>query len=104
MIRVTVLYPYTEGSRFDHEYYATKHLALVQELYSDIMTGYEMLKGAPDPDGNPPAFEAVAHLKFTSREAYLERRKATRPQIVADAPNVTDIKPITLLTEVAAEG
>ena len=104
MIRVTILYPNTEGGRFDHDYYTSKHAALVQELYGDSLTAFEMLKGSADPDGNPPAFVATANLDFTSREAYLERRAVSRPQIVADAPNFTDIRPITLLSEVTAQG
>ena len=30
MIRVTVLYPNTEGSKFDLKYYIEKHMALVK--------------------------------------------------------------------------
>ena len=32
MIKVTVLYPNEEGKTFDHSYFASTHLALVQKL------------------------------------------------------------------------
>ena len=31
MIRVSVLYPNEPGARFDHQYYATKHVQLLNE-------------------------------------------------------------------------
>ncbi|NIP71939.1 MAG: EthD family reductase, partial [Gammaproteobacteria bacterium] len=35
MIRVSVLYPYTEGARFDADYYANHHMALVRERFAE---------------------------------------------------------------------
>ncbi|WP_122659812.1 EthD family reductase, partial [Pseudomonas viridiflava] len=32
MIKVSVLYPYKEGARFDHDYYRDQHMPLVQSL------------------------------------------------------------------------
>jgi len=102
MIRVTVLYPYDGGTRFDHDYYATKHLALVKEVMGDALKSVEFVRGISDPDGNPPAYIAIANLLYGSKEDYLERRTASRPRIVADAPNFTDYKPITVISEVTA--
>jgi len=31
MVRVTVLYPNESAKRFDHDYYASKHLPMVME-------------------------------------------------------------------------
>ena len=30
MIKVTVMYPYTEGARFDHAYYRDRHMPMVK--------------------------------------------------------------------------
>ena len=47
MVRVTVLYPNESGKRFDHDYYASKHLPMVMER----------LKGSGMLDGRlPPGF------------------------------------------------
>jgi hypothetical protein len=46
MVRVTVLYPNETGKRFDHAYYAKKHLPMVMErLKSSGLLRYEVDKG-----------------------------------------------------------
>jgi uncharacterized protein (TIGR02118 family) len=30
MIKVNVMYPYTEGARFDHAYYCDRHMPMVK--------------------------------------------------------------------------
>jgi hypothetical protein len=46
MVRVTVLYPNESGKRFDHAYYAGKHLPMVMErLKGSGMFRYEVDKG-----------------------------------------------------------
>jgi hypothetical protein len=45
MIRVTVLYPNEPGKRFDHAYFATKHLPMVIERLKGFgMVRYEVLQ------------------------------------------------------------
>ena len=100
MIRVLILYPRDGGTTFDHEYYATKHLELVKEVNGDALKSIEFARGISDPDGNPPAFVAMASLLFDSKEAYLEKRAASRARIVADVPKFTDYRPITQIGEI----
>ena len=46
MVRVTVLYPNESAKRFDHEYYARKHMPMVMErLKGSGMLRYEVDKG-----------------------------------------------------------
>jgi hypothetical protein len=46
MVRVTVLYPNESAKRFDHDYYASKHLPMVMErLKGSGMLRYEVDKG-----------------------------------------------------------
>jgi uncharacterized protein (TIGR02118 family) len=101
MIRVLVLYPREGGTRFDHEYYATKHLDLVKEVMGDTLKSIEFAKGISDPDGNPPAFVAMASMLFDSKEAHLEKRAACRARIAADIPKFTDCRPITQIGEIS---
>ena len=101
MIRVLILYPRDGGTTFDHEYYATKHLELVKEVNGDALKSIEFARGTSDPEGNPPAFVAMASLLFYSKEAYLEKRAASRARIVADVPKFTDYRPITQIGEIS---
>jgi uncharacterized protein (TIGR02118 family) len=103
MLRITVLYPSEGGTRFDHDYYATQHVALVRDVYGDRLLDIEVTRGVEDADGNPPAYVATAHLLFADfDDEYMSRRAVGRPRIAADAPNFTDIRPITYVGEIAS--
>ncbi len=68
MVRVTVLYPNESAKRFDHDYYASKHLPMVMErLKGSGMLRYEVDKGLAGggPGGSPP-FVAACHLYFNA--------------------------------------
>ena len=60
MIKVTVMYPYTEGARFDHTYYRERHMPMVKAALGSACAYYTVDKGltgrAP---GEPPAFVAM---------------------------------------------
>ena len=46
MVRITVLYPNESAKRFDHDYYARKHMPMVMErLKGSGMLRYEVDKG-----------------------------------------------------------
>jgi uncharacterized protein (TIGR02118 family) len=59
MVRISVLYPNEPGKRFDHTYYAQKHLPLVMDRLKGYgMLRYEVARGGrgsagarPDPPG-----------------------------------------------------
>src|SRR5690349_18689692 len=45
MIKVSVMYPNTPGSRFDHDYYRDKHMPLVKARMGDACQSYTIDKG-----------------------------------------------------------
>ena len=63
MIKVTVLYPNEDGKKFDHSYWSSTHLNLIQSLLGPMgLVNTEMEKGVSGTDPNsPPPFIAVAH-------------------------------------------
>ena len=101
MIKVTVLYPNEEGKKFDHGYWTTTHLNLVQSLLGPMgLVNGEMEKGVSGTDPNsPPPYIAVAHLYFDKVEdvhaAFTEHAGA----IIGDISNYTDIKPQFQISE-----
>ena len=101
MIKVTVLYPNEEGTKFDHGYFTTTHLNLVQSLMSPMgLVNVEMEKGISGADPNAPApFIAIVHLYFNTVEevhtAFMEHAGA----IMGDISNYTDIKPQIQISE-----
>lgn len=101
MIKVSVLYPNDEGSRFDMDYYLAMHIPLVESKLGDAcrqITVEAGLSGAA-PDAKPP-FACAGHMLFDSVEAYLEAFGPHVEAIMGDIPNYTDVEPVVQVGEV----
>jgi uncharacterized protein (TIGR02118 family) len=95
MVRVTVLYPNETGKRFDHAYYAKKHLPMVMErLKSSGILRYEVDKGlAGGAPGAPAPFVAACHLYFNAAADFQKGIGAHGTEIMSDIPNYTAPRP-----------
>jgi uncharacterized protein (TIGR02118 family) len=102
MIRVSVLYPDTVGGKFDHEYYASTHMKLVNDrLTSLALVRSEIDKGiAGAAPGAPAPFVAAGHLYFNSVEEFQSAFGAHSAEIMADIPNYTNIEPQIQISEI----
>ena len=93
MIRLSVLYPKTEGATFDHDYYRDSHVPLVVSTWG--VERYEVDKGINGP------FEAAVHLFFDSMDALGEAMAVEGTSaVIQDVPNYTTINPQQQLSEV----
>lgn len=103
MIRVSVLYPFAEGARFDHGYYRDKHMPLLKERMGEACRGYQVDKGlgggAP---GSKPAYEAMCHILCDSVESFQAAFGPHAREINGDVKNYTDIRPVMQISEVVA--
>ncbi|WP_151638692.1 EthD family reductase [Noviherbaspirillum aerium] len=101
MIKVSVMYPYTSGARFDHEYYRDKHMPMVKRLMGDSCLNYTVDKGlsggAPD---SPAPYVAMCHIFSESLEAFQTGFGPHAKEILADIANYTDITPVRQISEV----
>ena len=102
MIALTVLYPKTAESRFDMDYYLTKHVPLTRERVTpagaigiDLEEG--LAGGAPD---SPPAYAMIGHIKFNTIEELQAALAAHGPELIADIPNFTDVQPLLQISRV----
>jgi uncharacterized protein (TIGR02118 family) len=102
MVRVTVLYPNESAKRFDHDYYARKHMPMVMErLKGSGMFRYEVDKGlAGGGPGAPAPFVAACHLYFNAVADFQKGIAAHGTEIMDDIPNYTDISPQIQISEV----
>ena len=104
MIKVTVMYPYTEGARFDHAYYRDRHMPMVKARLGSACAYYTVEKGlsgrAP---GSPPAFVAMCAFICASLEGYQAAMQAHGGEVRGDIANYTDIVPVVQLSEVVVE-
>jgi len=57
MIRVSILYPRSEGTTFDIDYYVSKHMPLVQKELGDTLKGYGVDEGIRR--GHPTPYHCV---------------------------------------------
>jgi uncharacterized protein (TIGR02118 family) len=101
MIKVSVLYPYEKGKKFDMEYYCAKHLPMVQQKAGAACRSVEADQGLSGGEpGTPPGFIAMGHLYFDSIEAFQAAFAPHAAAIMADIPNYTDIVPMLQISEV----
>jgi len=104
MIKATVMYPYTEGARFDHAYYRDRHMPMVQARLGSACAYYTVEKGlAGRAPGAPPAFVAMCAFICDSVEAYEAAMQEHRAEILGDIANYTDITPVLQVSEVVVE-
>ena len=93
MIRLSVLYPTTEGATFDHDYYRDKHVPLAVKTWG--LDGAEIDKGIDGP------YEAAVHFKFESLEAMgAAMGSPGTGDVMADVANYTTIQPQLQTSEV----
>jgi len=104
MIKVTVLYPKTPGSRFDFDYYLTKHMPLsiarLGEAMQSITVERVLDPGAPWPAS---AYYAVCSFVCESQEAYEAAFLPHMAELQGDTPNYTDVTQQVLVTEIALQ-
>ena len=101
MIKMSVYYPAAGGSTFDHDYYRTRHMPLIQERLGDACLRYEIDRGLAGREaGSAPEFVAACHVYSPSLEIFQAALAPHRAEISADVANYTDIAPIVQISEV----
>ena len=88
MIKVSVMYPNTEGARFDHAYYRDKHMPLLKSRMGDACRYYTVDRGlAGGAPGAPAPYIGMCHIFCDSVESFqaagfvLERIVPTRSSV-----------------------
>lgn len=101
MIKVSVLYPYAEGKKFDIAYYCDKHIPMVKEKLGAACKRVEVDQGVGGGQpGSKPAFFAMGHLIFDSADAFQKAFGPHADAIMKDIPNYTDVPPVIQVNEI----
>lgn len=104
MIKVSVMYPYTEGAKFDHDYYRDRHLPLLKTKMGKACLRYTIDKGlAGGAPGAPMPYVALCHIYCESLEAFQTGFGPHAAEIAADIPNYTALTPVVQISEVVVE-
>jgi len=101
MMRVSVMYPYRKGARFDFDYYVGKHIPAALELMGSAVRAVTIERGLdPGPPWPPPTYACVCHFLCETLEGY---QKAIAPHAATlqnDLANYSDIAPLIQVGEV----
>ena len=101
MIKVSVLYPNGNGTRFDMTYYLTSHMPMVKQKIGAPLKGMSVDAGiGTAPPGTQAPFTAIAHLLFESADAFGAAFAQHGAEIMADVPNYTNIQPLVQISEI----
>jgi len=101
MIKLTVLYPNTEGKKFDKEYYINTHMPLSIELQGTGVKRVEVEFGfSGGLPGSKPPFIAICHFLYDSFEAFQNAFMPHAETLMKDIANYTDIETVIQFSEV----
>ena len=100
MIKVNVMYPYTEGARFDHAYYRDRHMPMVKARLGSACAYYTVEKCLA---GRAPTYVAMCAFICDSVEGYEAAMQEHRAEVLRDIANYTDIAPVLQFSEIVVE-
>jgi len=101
MIKVSVMYPNSEGSTFDMAYYLATHIPLVRQKLGAALKGVAVEQGLGGAEpGSPAPYLALGHLLFDSVEAFQTSFTPHAQALLGDIPNFTNTQPTIQISEV----
>ncbi len=103
MIKISILYPNSKGSRFDFSYYIETHMPMSIGLLS-AYPGYRGVSVEQGLGGGIPGTEAtyvaLCHFLFDSMENFMAAFTPHAATLQGDMPNYTDIEPVVQFSQV----
>ncbi len=101
MVKVTIMYPNSDGKTFDMDYYANTHMPLVADLMGESLKKLSIDKGISGRTPEEPIpYLAIGYLYFDELSDYREAFGPNAEKIVGDIPNFTNVQPIVQISEV----
>jgi uncharacterized protein (TIGR02118 family) len=102
MLRVSAVYPNTQGSRFDGTDYVQRHRPFARGLLDPLgLRDLRITLGTAGLDGAPPPYWAISELIFDDRAAFDGAMAACGEALFADAPHYTDVAPVLQVSVLA---
>ena len=95
MLAVTILYPRTDDSTFDMDYYTSTHMPMLAEALGDACQGWGAANIA---DGK---YAAMGWAVVSDQASWGAAMKEHGAKIMGDVPNYTNVRPEMLIGEIA---
>src|ERR1700676_2495528 len=90
MVKVSVLYPNPEDTKFDMTYYLNNHIPMVRGLLGSALKGVSVEQGiSGEEPGLPAPYITTAHLLFDSVQAFQASFGSRAQEIMEDIPKYT---------------
>ena len=101
MPSLSVVYPRTPGTTFDFDYYRSKHMPLVTQLWGNAgLAGGEALLGKSTPDGSEAPYFAIGIIHFDTAEALRAALAGEHAsEIIGDIAKFTDAEPVIQIND-----
>ena len=97
---LSLLYPFQPDARFDETDYFERHIPLVRERWRPLgLIGIRVVRGISTLAGDPPAYQMMAFVSFTSAQAMREALAKYSEEVFASIRRYTDIQPIVQISE-----
>jgi len=101
LIKVSVVYPNSEGKNFNMDYYCSKHIPLVKSLLGNALKGATVEKGiGGGTPGSTAPYAGMGNMYFNSVEEFGNAFGPNSNKIMGDLPNFTNIEPVIQVSEV----
>lgn len=103
MVKICILYPNTQGARFDLAYYVQTHMPMSIDLLSQhpgfqgVSVEHGLAGGVP---GTEAAYIAMCHFQFDRVESFMDAFTPHAAKLQADMPNYTNIEPVIQVNNV----
>ncbi|MFZ3084772.1 EthD family reductase [Rhodoferax ferrireducens] len=103
MVKISILYPNSKGSRFDLSYYSQTHMPMAIDLLG-THTGFKGVSvehglGGAIP-GTEATYVAMCHYHFDAVESFMAAFTPHAATLQNDMQNYTDIEPVIQVNEV----
>ncbi|MDF1699051.1 MAG: EthD family reductase, partial [Saprospiraceae bacterium] len=96
-----ILYPNDEGKTFNMDYYSSKHMPMLVEIFGDKLKKIEIDKCVSGRTPKDPCpYLTIGHLYFESLSDYRDSFSAHADTIRGDIPNYTNVRPMIQISEV----
>ena len=101
MTKVAIMYPSGDDHTFDMDYYTSKHMPMVANLFGEPLRHWAIDMGVSGRTPEEPmTYVAIGYFYFDSIQAYGEAFGANAEKILGDIPNYTNIQPVVQISEV----
>lgn len=92
---ITILYPRTDDSTFDMDYYTSSHMPMFAEVLGEACKGWG---AATVPAGK---YAAIGWATVTTADAFNAAMAEHGAKVMGDIPNYTNVQPELLVGEYA---